>query len=30
MLDNIFELKRVRVRGSHTAEDLGRLLELEW
>jgi len=29
-LDDIFELKRVRVRGSHTAEDLGRLLELDW
>jgi peptidoglycan/xylan/chitin deacetylase (PgdA/CDA1 family) len=29
-LDGIFELKRVRVRGSHTAEDLGRLLELDW
>jgi peptidoglycan/xylan/chitin deacetylase (PgdA/CDA1 family) len=29
-LDGIFELKRVRVRGSHTAADLGRLLELDW
>jgi peptidoglycan/xylan/chitin deacetylase (PgdA/CDA1 family) len=29
-LDDIFELKRVRVRGSHTAADLERLLELEW
>jgi peptidoglycan/xylan/chitin deacetylase (PgdA/CDA1 family) len=29
-LDDIFELKRVRVRGSHTAADLGRLLELDW
>jgi peptidoglycan/xylan/chitin deacetylase (PgdA/CDA1 family) len=29
-LDGIFELKRVRVRGSHTAEDLGKLLKLEW
>lgn len=29
-LDDIFELKRVRVRGSHTADDLGRLLELDW
>lgn len=29
-LDDIFELQRVRVRGSHTAEDLGRLLELDW
>jgi peptidoglycan/xylan/chitin deacetylase (PgdA/CDA1 family) len=29
-LDDIFELKRVRVRGSHTAEELGRLLELDW
>jgi peptidoglycan/xylan/chitin deacetylase (PgdA/CDA1 family) len=29
-LDGIFELKRVRMRGSHTAEDLGRLLELDW
>ena len=29
-LDNIFELKRVRVRGSHTAEDLAALLELDW
>ena len=29
-LDDIFELKRVRVRGSHTAEDLERLLELDW
>jgi peptidoglycan/xylan/chitin deacetylase (PgdA/CDA1 family) len=29
-LDGIFELKRVRVRGSHTAADLGRLLALNW
>ena len=29
-LDGIFELKRVRVRGSHTVEDLGKLLELDW
>jgi peptidoglycan/xylan/chitin deacetylase (PgdA/CDA1 family) len=29
-LDDIFELKRVRVRGSHTAVDLGRLLALDW
>jgi peptidoglycan/xylan/chitin deacetylase (PgdA/CDA1 family) len=29
-LDNIFELRRVRVRGSYTAADLGRLLELAW
>jgi peptidoglycan/xylan/chitin deacetylase (PgdA/CDA1 family) len=29
-LDGIFELKRVRVRGSHTAEDLKGLLELNW
>lgn len=29
-LSHIFELKRVRVRGSHTAKDLGTLLELEW
>ena len=29
-LDDIFELKRVRVRGSHTAADLGRLLALDW
>jgi peptidoglycan/xylan/chitin deacetylase (PgdA/CDA1 family) len=29
-LDDIFELKRVRVRGSHTVADLGRLLELDW
>ncbi len=29
-LDGIFELKRVRVRGSHTAEELGRLLVLDW
>jgi peptidoglycan/xylan/chitin deacetylase (PgdA/CDA1 family) len=29
-LDNIFTLKRVRVRGSYTAEDLGRLLALDW
>ena len=29
-LDDIFELRRVRVRGSHSAADLGRLLELDW
>ncbi len=29
-LEGIFTLKRVRVRGSHTAEDLARLLELDW
>ncbi len=29
-LDRIFELKRVRVRGSYTAQELGRLLELRW
>jgi peptidoglycan/xylan/chitin deacetylase (PgdA/CDA1 family) len=29
-LDGIFELKRVRVRGSHTTADLGRLLALDW
>ena len=29
-LDDIFELRRVRVRGSHTAADLGRLLALDW
>jgi peptidoglycan/xylan/chitin deacetylase (PgdA/CDA1 family) len=29
-LDGIFELKRVRVRGSHTAEDLAALLALDW
>jgi peptidoglycan/xylan/chitin deacetylase (PgdA/CDA1 family) len=29
-LDGVFELKRVRVRGSHTAADLGKLLELDW
>ena len=29
-LSGIFELRRVRVRGSHTAADLGRLLELDW
>jgi peptidoglycan/xylan/chitin deacetylase (PgdA/CDA1 family) len=28
--DSIFELKRVRVRGSYTADDLARLLLLEW
>ena len=28
--DGIFELNRVRVRGSHAAEDLGKLLELTW
>lgn len=29
-LDEIFELKRVRVRGSYSAEDLGALLLLDW
>ncbi len=29
-LDGIFELQRVRVRGSHTAEDLAALLALDW
>jgi peptidoglycan/xylan/chitin deacetylase (PgdA/CDA1 family) len=29
-LDGVFELKRVRVRGSHTAKDLEQLLELDW
>ena len=29
-LDGIFELQRIRVRGSHTVEDLARLLTLEW
>lgn len=29
-LTGIFELKRVRVRGSYTAEDLARLLALDW
>lgn len=29
-MDDIFELRRVRVRGSHTAEDLAGLLRLEW
>jgi len=29
-LDDIFELRRVRVRGSHSAADLGRLLALDW
>ena len=29
-LDRIFELKRVRVRGSHTADDLATLLKLDW
>lgn len=29
-LDEIFELRRVRVRGSHTAADLARLLEMDW
>lgn len=28
--DGVFELKRVRVRGTHTAEDLAVLLALEW
>jgi peptidoglycan/xylan/chitin deacetylase (PgdA/CDA1 family) len=29
-LDDIFHLRRVRVRGSNTAEDLAALLELDW
>ena len=29
-LDSIFELKRIRVRGVHTAADLEKLLALEW
>jgi len=29
-LDDIFQLKRVRVRGTYTAEDLAQLLALEW
>lgn len=29
-LDQIFELRRVRVRGGHTADDLARLLALDW
>ena len=29
-LAGIFELNRVRVRGSYTAEELGRLLVLDW
>ena len=29
-LDDIFTLIRVRVRGSYTADDLGRLLALDW
>jgi peptidoglycan/xylan/chitin deacetylase (PgdA/CDA1 family) len=29
-LDGVFELKRIRVRGSHTAADLAQLLALEW
>lgn len=29
-LDDIFELRRIRVRGSHTAEDLANLLALKW
>jgi peptidoglycan/xylan/chitin deacetylase (PgdA/CDA1 family) len=29
-LDGIFELERVRVRGSHSPEDLGALLALDW
>lgn len=29
-LEDIFELQRVRVRGSYTAEDLARLLALDW
>lgn len=28
--DNIFELRRVRVRGVHTADDLAALLSLDW
>lgn len=29
-LDDIFQLKRVRVRGSYTAQDLANLLEVDW
>ena len=29
-LDGVFELERIRVRGSHTAADLAQLLALEW
>jgi peptidoglycan/xylan/chitin deacetylase (PgdA/CDA1 family) len=29
-LENIFELRRIRVRGSHTAADLDLLLKLDW
>jgi peptidoglycan/xylan/chitin deacetylase (PgdA/CDA1 family) len=29
-LDDIFELQRIRVRGSHEPEDLGALLTLDW
>jgi peptidoglycan/xylan/chitin deacetylase (PgdA/CDA1 family) len=29
-LDGIFELQRVRIRGSHTAQDLAALLALDW
>ena len=29
-LDRIFALKRVRVRGTHTADDLAALLQLDW
>jgi len=29
-LDRIFALKRVRVRGAYTADDLARLLQLDW
>jgi hypothetical protein len=29
-LDDIFELKRVRVRGSHTTQELEKLLALDW
>jgi peptidoglycan/xylan/chitin deacetylase (PgdA/CDA1 family) len=29
-LDKIFELKRIRVRGSHTDADLAKLLALQW
>ena len=29
-IDDIFELTRIRIRGSHTAADLARLLDLTW
>lgn len=29
-LDDIFELKRIRIRGSYTTDDLARLLALKW